>query len=64
MKDSNSPKESLGAYFTFLRRICSDPKLSKEVFGDETETTKRSVLAATKWRSMVDDERRVRIHPP
>ena len=33
----------------------------KDVFGDETETTKQSVLAAEKWRSMTDEERKVRI---
>ena len=43
----------------FLQRIRSDPELVKEVFGDETETTKQSVLAAAKWRSMTDDERKV-----
>jgi len=30
----------------------------QEVFGLETETTKQSVLAAAKWRSMTDDERK------
>ena len=43
----------------FLQRIRSDPELVKEVFGDETETTKQSVLAAGKWRSMTDEERKV-----
>jgi hypothetical protein len=63
MKDPNAPKKPLSAYFMFLQRIRSDPDLVKEVFGDETETTKQSVLAAAKWRSMTDDERKVCVHP-
>ena len=59
IKDPNAPKKPLSAYFMFLQRIRSDPRLVQEVFGDETETTKQSVLAAAKWRSMTDDERKV-----
>lgn len=59
IKDPNAPKKPLSAYFMFLQRIRSDPELVKDVFGDETETTKQSVLAAGKWRSMTDDERKV-----
>ncbi|TFY74987.1 hypothetical protein EWM64_g9025 [Hericium alpestre] len=58
IKDPNAPKKPLSAYFMFLQRIRSDPVLVREVFGDETETTKQSVLAAGKWRSMTDDERK------
>ncbi|KAH9948415.1 hypothetical protein B0H21DRAFT_777944 [Amylocystis lapponica] len=58
IKDPNAPKKPLSAYFMFLQRIRSDPELVREVFGDETETTKQSVLAAGKWRSMTDDERK------
>ncbi|THH16420.1 hypothetical protein EW146_g4232 [Bondarzewia mesenterica] len=58
IKDPNAPKKPLSAYFMFLQRIRSDPVLVKDVFGDETETTKQSVLAAGKWRSMTDDERK------
>ncbi|OCH96004.1 hypothetical protein OBBRIDRAFT_787855 [Obba rivulosa] len=58
IKDPNAPKKPLSAYFMFLQRIRSDPELVKEVFADETETTKQSVLAAHKWRSMTDDERK------
>ncbi|KAI0692267.1 hypothetical protein BC835DRAFT_1278036 [Cytidiella melzeri] len=58
IKDPNAPKKPLSAYFMFLQRIRSDPNLVHEVFGDETETTKQSVLAAAKWRSMTDDERK------
>jgi len=58
IKDPNAPKKPLSAYFMFLQRIRSDPRLVREVFGDETETTKQSVLAAAKWRSMTDDERK------
>ena len=60
IKDPNAPKKPLSAYFMFLQRIRADPDLVREVFGDETETTKQSVLAAAKWRSMTDDERKVR----
>jgi hypothetical protein len=59
IKDPNAPKKPLSAYFMFLQRIRSDPVLVQEVFGPETETTKQSVLAAAKWRSMTDDERKV-----
>ncbi|KAF7800138.1 hypothetical protein EIP86_011383 [Pleurotus ostreatoroseus] len=58
IKDPNAPKKPLSAYFMFLQRIRADPDLVREVFGDETETTKQSVLAAAKWRSMTDDERK------
>src|SRR5882762_6545469 len=62
IKDPNAPKKPLSAYFMFLQRIRSDPVLVQEVFGPETETTKQSVLAAAKWRSMTDDERKVRFY--
>lgn len=58
IKDPNAPKKPLSAYFMFLQRIRSDPALVREIFGDEQETTKQSVLAAAKWRSMTDDERK------
>jgi len=41
----------------FLQRIRANPQLVQDIFGDETETTKQSVLAAAKWRSMTDAER-------
>ncbi|KAJ3741581.1 putative HMG1 protein [Lentinula detonsa] len=58
IKDPNAPKKPLSAYFMFLQRIRANPRLVQEVFGDESETTKQSVLAAAKWRSMTDDERK------
>jgi len=58
IKDPNAPKKPLSAYFMFLQRIRADPGLVREIFGEETETTKQSVLAAAKWRSMTDDERK------
>ncbi|KAF7290953.1 hypothetical protein HMN09_01273900 [Mycena chlorophos] len=58
IKDPNAPKKPLSAYFMFLQRIRADPGLVRDIFGDETETTKQSVLAAAKWRSMTDDERK------
>ncbi|KAG6903399.1 hypothetical protein C0995_005422 [Termitomyces sp. Mi166 len=57
IKDPNAPKKPLSAYFMFLQRIRANPQLVREIFGDETETTKQSVLAAAKWRSMTDAER-------
>lgn len=59
LKDPNVPKKPLSAYFMFLQRIRSDPMLVMGIFGDEQETAKQSVLAAAKWRSMTDDERKV-----
>ncbi|KAG6336586.1 hypothetical protein ID866_2495 [Astraeus odoratus] len=58
LKDPNAPKKPLSAYFMFLQHIRSDPVLVREIFSDEQETTKQSVLAAAKWRSMTDDERK------
>ncbi|KAL4076202.1 hypothetical protein J3A83DRAFT_4088279 [Scleroderma citrinum] len=58
LKDPNAPKKPLSAYFMFLQHIRSDPVLVRDIFGDEQETTKQSVLAAAKWRSMTDDERK------
>ncbi|KDR83996.1 hypothetical protein GALMADRAFT_236555 [Galerina marginata CBS 339.88] len=57
IKDPNAPKKPLSAYFMFLQRIRANPRLVSDIFGDETETTKQSVLAAAKWRSMTDAER-------
>ena len=62
IKDPNAPKKPLSAYFMFLQQIRANPKLVAEIFGDETETTKQSVLAAAKWRSMTDAERQVGLH--
>jgi len=57
LKDRNAPKKPLSAYFMFLQQIRANPRLVTEIFGDESETTKQSVLAAAKWRSMTDAER-------
>lgn len=43
----------------FLQYIRSDAALVVEVFGEERETTAQSILAAQKWRSMTDEERKV-----
>ncbi|KLO15908.1 hypothetical protein SCHPADRAFT_824051 [Schizopora paradoxa] len=58
IKDPNAPKKPLSAYFMFLQHIRSDSRLVEDVFGSEKETTAQSVLAAKKWRSMTDDERK------
>lgn len=59
IKDPNAPQKPLSAYFLFLREIRSDDRLQKEIFNDEHETTRQSVLAATKWRSMTAEEKNV-----
>ncbi|KAJ7815895.1 hypothetical protein B0H14DRAFT_3475801 [Mycena olivaceomarginata] len=56
IKDPNALKKPLSAYFMFLQRICGDKHLVEEVFGEETETTRQSVLAAAQWRAMSDKE--------
>ncbi|KDQ08857.1 hypothetical protein BOTBODRAFT_37556 [Botryobasidium botryosum FD-172 SS1] len=58
LKDPNAPKKPLSAYFMFLQMIRSDPEMVREVFGDEESTTKQSVLAAVKWRSLTDAEKK------
>lgn len=59
LKDPNAPKKPLSAYFMFLQKIRADPEMVREVFGDEESTTKQSVLAAIKWRSLTDAEKKV-----
>lgn len=59
MKDPNAPKKPLSAYFMFLQRIRANPEMVREVFGEEQGTTKQSVLAAAKWRSMSDEDKKV-----
>ena len=69
-RDTDEPRKfdvdacAPSAYFRFLQRVCSDPELVKEIFGDETDPTKRSILADAKWSSMTDEERKVRANPP
>ncbi|PWN48317.1 hypothetical protein IE53DRAFT_370728 [Violaceomyces palustris] len=57
LKDPNAPKKPLSAYFLFLRAIRADAKMTQEVFEGEQETTKQSVLAAAKWRSLSETEK-------
>jgi len=59
LKDPNAPKKPLSAYFLFLKGIREDDALRARVWGEESETTKQSVLAAERWRSLTDDEKRV-----
>ena len=59
LKDPNAPKKPLSAYFMFLQWIRADPNRVIEVFGEETETTRQSVLAAAKWRTLSDAEKNV-----
>ncbi|CAE6528202.1 unnamed protein product [Rhizoctonia solani] len=58
LKDPNAPKKPLSAYFMFLQWIRADPARVQDVFGDETETTRQSVLAASKWRELSDAEKK------
>lgn len=57
LKDPNAPKKPLSAYFLFLRAIRADPALTQQVFEGEQETTKQSVLAASKWRALPEAEK-------
>lgn len=57
LKDPNAPKKPLSAYFLFLRAIRADEKMTQDVFDGEQETTKQSVLAAAKWRSLDEQEK-------
>ena len=62
LKDPNAPKKPLSAYFLFLKGIREDDALRAKVWAEETETTKQSVLAAERWRSLTDDEKKVSAH--
>lgn len=57
LKDPNAPKKPLSAYFLFLRAIRADPSMTQAVFEGEQETTKQSVLAAAKWRSLSETDK-------
>ncbi|WVW81367.1 hypothetical protein I302_103359 [Kwoniella bestiolae CBS 10118] len=58
LKDPNAPKKPLSAYFLFLKGIRENDDIRARVWGEESETTKQSVLAAEKWRSLSDDEKK------
>ncbi|KAG8906126.1 exp1-like protein [Tulasnella sp. 403] len=58
MKDPNAPKKPMSPYFIFLQNIRSSPEMSKEIFGEETDTPSQSRLAAAKWRGMTDEEKK------
>ena len=59
LKDPNAPKKPLSAYFLFLKGIREDGVLRAKVWGEETETTKQSVLAAERWRALSVEEKKV-----
>lgn len=59
MKDTNAPKKPLSAYFLFLKAIRTSAELTRRVFETETETTKQSMMAAKRWRSFDDEQKRV-----
>ncbi|ORY23549.1 hypothetical protein BCR39DRAFT_561920 [Naematelia encephala] len=58
LKDPNAPKKPLSAYFLFLKGIRENDDLRARVWGEESETTKQSVLAAERWRNLSDDEKK------
>ncbi|KZV69880.1 hypothetical protein PENSPDRAFT_465889 [Peniophora sp. CONT] len=58
IKDPNAPRKPLSAYFNFIAWIRANSARAADVFGDEQETTRQSVLAAARWREMSDDEKR------
>ncbi|OCF42160.1 hypothetical protein I317_04011 [Kwoniella heveanensis CBS 569] len=58
LKDPNAPKKPLSAYFLFLKGIRENDDIRAKVWGDESETTKQSVLAAERWRSLSDEEKK------
>ncbi|WVR03164.1 hypothetical protein IAU60_000154 [Kwoniella sp. DSM 27419] len=58
LKDPNAPKKPLSAYFLFLKGIRENDDIRAKVWGEESETTKQSVLAAERWRSLTDDEKK------
>ena len=59
LKDPNAPKKPLSAYFLFLKGIRENDDLRQRVWGEETETTKQSVLAAERWRGLTVEEKKV-----
>ncbi|WWD22786.1 hypothetical protein CI109_107279 [Kwoniella shandongensis] len=58
LKDPNAPKKPLSAYFLFLKGIRENDDIRAKVWGEESETTKQSVLAAERWRSLSDEEKK------
>ena len=58
LRDPNAPKKPLSAYFLYLRSIRADPEQREDVLRGEHDTTKQSVLAAAKWRSLNAEEKR------
>ncbi|KAG8710960.1 hypothetical protein FRC09_020850 [Ceratobasidium sp. 395] len=54
-----APEKPISAYSMFLRWIRADRARVKEIFGNETEAAEQSVLAAAKWRTLSDAEKKV-----
>ncbi|KAG8777306.1 hypothetical protein FRC12_000440 [Ceratobasidium sp. 428] len=53
-----APEKPISAYSMFLRWIRADRARVKEIFGNETEAAEQSVLAAAKWRTLSDAEKK------
>lgn len=57
LKDPHAPKKPMSAYFLFLRAVRASPEMKESVFGETEEMTKQSVLAASKWSSLPEQEK-------
>ncbi|KAF8514814.1 high mobility group box domain-containing protein, partial [Hysterangium stoloniferum] len=58
INDPNAPKRPLSPYFLYLQAMRADQQMAKQVFGGVTAPIQQSVLAAEKWRSMGEAEKR------
>ncbi|WVQ72319.1 hypothetical protein IAR50_001869 [Cryptococcus sp. DSM 104548] len=58
IKDPNAPKKPLSAYFLFLKAIRDNQEIRDQVWGEAVATTRQSILAAEKWRSLTDVEKK------
>lgn len=58
MRDPNAPKKPPSAYFLYLQAIRASPEKRDDILHGEHDSSKQSVLAAAKWRSMSAEEKR------
>lgn len=59
MRDPNAPVKPASPYFCFLKHVRGDKDLNEEVYQGATEARQQTVLAAAKWKSLSDDEKKV-----
>ncbi|KAG9082752.1 exp1-like protein, partial [Ceratobasidium sp. 370] len=57
-QDPDAPKKPLSAQLLFLQWVRADQIRANEVFGDETDTTRQPVLAAVRWGTLSDPEKK------